>query len=126
MSKLEQLKIVAQILATVAVPLVIALVGHWFSSAIKQKELGLQYTKLAVQVLSSEPTRTAEDRAFRQWAIDVLEEYSGVTFPRSQGVDLFGYQLAIRQLAEHPGIAGAVTDNDDIARQAVREGESDE
>ena len=114
---LEKARIIAQIVATVALPVVIALVGHWFSSAMKQKELGLQYTKLVVQILSSDPSGAAEGRAFRQWAIDVLEEYSGVAFPSSQGGDLLRYQLRI---------AGAVTDSSDIARQAAREGESDE
>lgn len=135
MSKLEQVKIVAQTLATVAVPLVIALVGHWFSSAMKQKELGFQYTTLAVQVLSSDPTGAAEDRAIRQWAIDVLEEYSGGAFPSSPGGDLLRYQWfatgeAAKILAKQPDIADVVTGSSDVAKaaaqQASREGESDE
>ncbi|MBN1347810.1 hypothetical protein JXJ21_00215 [candidate division KSB1 bacterium] len=72
----EKLKSVSALLASVLVPIVLGLVGHWYSGALKQVDANLRYSELAIDILKRSPTET--DAAIREWAIDVIDSYSGI------------------------------------------------
>ena len=66
----EQFKILASLL----VPLMIALVGHWYTSALKEKDIQSKYVEIAISILNSEPNEST--RNLRKWAVDIINEYS--------------------------------------------------
>jgi Pentapeptide repeats (8 copies) len=56
---------------------VLALVGHGYTSAMKESENRVKYTELAISILKDKPTSETKD--VRAWAIDVVNQYSGVS-----------------------------------------------
>lgn len=63
-------------IATILMPFVIALVGHLYTSSLKEREINLQFVELSIGILSEEPT--PENKNLRGWAIDVINEHSDV------------------------------------------------
>lgn len=72
----EKIKIITSILATIAVPVVVLLVGKSIESSIKERELSVKYIELAVSVLKDEPT--PETNNLRQWSIDIINKYASI------------------------------------------------
>ncbi len=74
----ERAKAVSSIASAVVIPVVLLWVGDNFSKAIKERELQGKFVELAVQILREEPSKQAN--GLRDWATEVLNEYSGVPF----------------------------------------------
>ena len=74
----ERAKSAATILSAIAIPVVVAIVGNSFSSAMKEREVQGKFVELAVQILREEPTK--QDAGLRSWATTILNDYSGVPF----------------------------------------------
>jgi hypothetical protein len=72
MDKWEKIKIII----TALIPVVIALVGHWYSQALKEREVQARFVELGVSILQTPPSE--ESKNLRQWAIKVLDKYSGI------------------------------------------------
>lgn len=72
----EKLKIVGSLIATLGIPLALALVANSFSKDQKELEIGVKYVELATQILREEPTQ--ESRGLRSWAVSVIDHYSRV------------------------------------------------
>ena len=72
----EGLKAISAFLAATIIPITIAITGHVFSKAIKERELQGKFVELAVDILKSEPT--ADNRNIRKWATQVIDKYSGI------------------------------------------------
>ena len=62
--------------SAIAVPIIIAIVGNNYTSSIKDRELRIEYVRIAVDILGSEPTDT--NRPIRGWAVDVINSNSDV------------------------------------------------
>ena len=74
--KLEQL---SRILAAILIPVILAIVGNWYTSAIKQRELDARFAEVALGILARPPTGTdAADRSVREWAARLVSRYSGL------------------------------------------------
>lgn len=69
-----------EIVAKVALPLAIALVGFFLNSGLKERELRAQYVSLAIDLLQH-PDTTAEGAALQQWAAAVVEDMAPVKMP---------------------------------------------
>ncbi len=93
-----RLSALAGIVAAVLVPLAIALFGHFYGAALKERELQGQFVALAVAILR-EPPQSDTTRALRGWAIDVVNRYSGVTLPETLRMQLES-QIALPTTAE--------------------------
>ena len=65
-----------KILSAILVPATIALVGHWYTNAISEREVRAKFVELGVSILQAPPTHASTN--LRIWATDVLNEYSGV------------------------------------------------
>ncbi|MCB1757777.1 MAG: hypothetical protein KDJ38_19815 [Gammaproteobacteria bacterium] len=65
-----------KILSAVLVPAAIALVGHWYTSAISEREVQAKFVELGVSILQAPPAKETEN--LRTWATEVLNRYSGV------------------------------------------------
>lgn len=73
---------ISSILSAVAIPVV----GYWVSSALKGKEIEGRFVELAVNILKTEPTES--QRSLREWATDVINNYSGVRLSKEASADL--------------------------------------
>lgn len=72
----EILHSLAPMVASIAVPLVIAWVGATYNSSIKESENRIRYVELAIAQLRSSPT--PETAALREWAMELLDSQSPV------------------------------------------------
>jgi len=62
--------------ASLAVPIVIAIIGNAYTDAQKHSEVSVRYVELATSILKSPPTE--ENKALRTWAVEVLDATSPV------------------------------------------------
>lgn len=75
-----------KVLSALLVPLTIALVGHWYTAAISEREVQAKFVELGVSILQAPPTDGTKN--LRTWAIDVLNKYSGVPIDEATKKDL--------------------------------------
>lgn len=67
---------IAKIISVAAVAPTVALVGYLLSADVKVQEVEVKYVELAVGILKEPKDKT--EPSVRQWAIDIVNEYSGV------------------------------------------------
>lgn len=72
----DKLTATSALLASVLVPIAVAVVGNAYTSALKESETRLKYTEIAVAILKERPLPDTQN--VRGWAVDVLNKYSGV------------------------------------------------
>jgi hypothetical protein len=109
----ERISKVANMLAIVAIPVVLGVYGNVVSQSIKDKELGLAYVELAVSILVDDPVDGSEDdKALRRWASDILGEYSGVTLTAQAQNALLNRQLPSRLLLSPEALNTLAVDRD--------------
>lgn len=65
-----------QIVAAVAVPLVVALLGWWFQTSWKEREIGRDYVKLAADILAAKDVPPA----LCDWASEIIRATSPIPF----------------------------------------------
>lgn len=75
----ELLDVLARLVASIAIPVVIALVGSAYNASIKDAENRVRYVELAVAQLRASPT--PETAALRSWAVDLLDSQAPVKLP---------------------------------------------
>jgi len=68
-----------QILANCIALVLLGILGTFFESSFKSRELNLKYISLAVEVLRLKPEATPTN--LRKWAIDIVNRYSSVPLP---------------------------------------------
>ena len=83
---LQEFYTVAKILALIAVPIAVAIISTQVSKRLKVSEISAQYVSLAIEILrqpSLGRTESDDDNtsSLRDWAIQVLAEYSPVSVP---------------------------------------------
>jgi hypothetical protein len=68
-----------KISAFVAIPVLVAFFGSLTNTAIKDKDVGARMVEIAVGILKEDPKKeNKETPSLRQWAIDIIKEYSEV------------------------------------------------
>lgn len=73
------LKIVAVAVSAVAIPVILAVVGNSLNVSLKDKDVRLRTVELAIGILREDPKNAnRETKALRLWAMDVIDNYSGV------------------------------------------------
>ncbi len=72
--------------SAILLPIVLLIVGNGYTSAFKERELQGKFVELAVSILSQEPR--PESRNLRDWATQVINQYSGVPLSPKTRQDL--------------------------------------
>lgn len=67
--------------AAILIPILVVWLGNKLSSTFKEKEIRLKYIEMAIDVLKEKPED--KDLDIRQWAIDVISEYSEIEIPKT-------------------------------------------
>jgi hypothetical protein len=94
----EKAKVVSAIIASVFIPLALALSGNWYSKSLKEKEVQARYIELAIGILMKEPTR--ENEQIRKWAVDTINHYSDVPIQRDAMEELLHQELRTNERAK--------------------------
>ena len=87
----EKAKILSVIVASVFIPLAVALSGNWYAKSLKEKDTQARYIELAIGILMKEPT--PENEQIRKWAIDTINHYSEVPIQEPARQELLEQQL---------------------------------
>lgn len=72
----DKIQVIGVSLLSVLIPLAVAFVGNEYAAAIKGSENKVKYTEIAVKILNGTPTDG--NKSIRDWAIAILNLYSGV------------------------------------------------
>jgi hypothetical protein len=75
---LTKIQSIAAIASSVAIPIVIALVGWWVQSSISTEGIKKDYVQMAIGILKD--TEKQKDEEMRKWAVSVLDKNSPVPF----------------------------------------------
>jgi hypothetical protein len=82
-SMLQKGLAIAAVITAIAVPLVTTFIASKFAAAGARREANVRLVEMAVSILQEEPKPKAVD--IRSWAMDVLDEYSGIKLnPRAR------------------------------------------
>jgi hypothetical protein len=93
----DKLQVTAVSTAAVAVPVALALIGYEFNSAIKDKDVRVKTVEIAINVLIQDP-QTIKTPHLRDWAINVVDRYSGIQLEKAATEELKGTRLPWRLL----------------------------
>ena len=97
----EILHSLAPMVASIAVPLVIAWVAATYNASIKDSENRLRYVELAIAQLRTPPT--PETAALREWAVELLDSQSPVKLSTAAKAQLKSGALPLVISATAPG-----------------------
>jgi len=75
---LGKIQVVTNILAAIAIPLLIAIFGWKVQSEISNQSVNKDYVKMALDILNDKQQNN--DRELRRWAIDILDKNSPIPF----------------------------------------------
>lgn len=73
---LEWTKTLSTAVASILVPLAVAVVGNSLTQAINKREVEQNFVELAIEILQAEPSDETEN--LRVWATKIIDKYSGV------------------------------------------------
>ena len=82
----QKMRVVSTMLASILIPLVIALVSQSFAATLKQNEIGVRYIEMAVGILRAPPEPATNH--VRTWAIDVINYHSEVPLSEEVLIEL--------------------------------------
>lgn len=85
---LTSVQAVATIVATIAVPIILAILGNRLTDNMKARDAKLRTTELAIAILRDDPKSSPETPSLRQWAVNVIDDLSGVPFPEGAKKEL--------------------------------------
>ncbi len=88
---IDNLAKLSPFIASVLIPLAIALIGNWISLSIKDKENGIKMIEIASAILESNPEPEKEN--MRKWAISVINKHSSVPIPDDLNKDFLSFRL---------------------------------
>lgn len=88
----QKVQVLSIIIASLAVPIIVAIVGNSYSNAQKQRDIGARYVEIAAEILRSEPAK--ESKALRSWAISVVDYFAPIKFSAEATDELETIQIA--------------------------------
>ena len=86
-------RIVAGAAGVVAIPVVLGIVGFEVNLSLKERDVRLRTVELAVGILQENPQASPETPVLREWAMDVIDNYSGVPLPKDARSELLSKPL---------------------------------
>ena len=103
MGLLSTIQTIATIASSVIIPIVIAFVGHRYTSALKQREIESKYIELCMTILKEDPT--VENARVRRWAVKVVNLYSPIKLNEKDEEEILAYKIQSDiQQREHENI----------------------
>lgn len=78
--KLERIQSIASICSSIAIPLVLAVMGYFVQKQFAEEGLKKDYVSIAVEILNGDPLKQEPD--LRQWAVNMLDSNSPIPFSK--------------------------------------------
>lgn len=72
----DKIQSLSTIIATIVIPVVVTVLGNGITKAVRDAEIRAKYTELAIGILQRPPVDGDAD--VRGWAVEVVQEHSGV------------------------------------------------
>lgn len=92
-SSLGRWQAIASIIGSLAVPLILAVLGFYVQKGLSSADLQRGYVEIATGILKEDPE--AQDKALRAWAVEILEKNSPVPFTQQLRNSLATEQVLI-------------------------------
>ena len=89
----QKAQVVAVVMASLAVPVVLAIIGNAYATAQKEAERNVRYVELAVDILKTPPRK--QGAQMRGWAIQILDRFSPVSLSSPAKESLATTQLQV-------------------------------
>ncbi|MEB3231175.1 MAG: hypothetical protein VKJ64_09205 [Leptolyngbyaceae bacterium] len=105
----QKVQILSNLIASILIPTVIAIVGNVVNTSLKDQELKLSYIQLATAILNEKPT--SENQNLRQWAVDIVNYYSVVALPEAAQRELKSVPLILEEQDDLLGEAYALEED---------------
>lgn len=114
---LQKWQAVADIVAKLAVPIALAVVSYMVTASMKEQDVRVKMTEVALDILKEEPNpkATEADEALRRWAVDLIGEYSSAKLPQS-----VRDQLAAKAFPTGHSTVGSLVDGPDVRQLLSR------
>lgn len=77
-SKLERWKSISFIVSSIAIPIVLAIVGYYIQKQLSEEGLKKDYVSIAASILKENPTN--QEPELRKWAVTMLDSNSPISF----------------------------------------------
>ncbi len=97
--KLERIQSIASICSSIAIPLVLAVIGYFVQRQFADEGLKKDYVSIAAGILKDDPSKQEPD--LRKWAVNVLDSNSPIPFSK-QAKD--GLLKGVPVIVAGPGI----------------------
>ena len=75
---LDRIEQVAKVIALIAIPIAVTIAPLLFSSSNKNKELALEYTRLAISIIEKNRELGDPANSLRRWAVNILDTSSPI------------------------------------------------
>ena len=91
----QKMRVASTMVASIVIPLVLALVGQSYTAALKQNEIGARYVDMAITILKEPPG--PENTGLRRWAIGVINYNSQVplTAEASRELEAVAFEASV-------------------------------
>ena len=100
--KLERIESIASICSSIAIPLVLAVMGYFVQKQFAEEGLKKDYVSIAAGILKDDPSKQEPD--LRQWAVNVLDSNSPIPFSKQAKDGL------LKGIVAGPGIPPPISD----------------
>lgn len=100
--KLERIQSIASICSSIAIPLVLAVMGYFVQKQFAEEGLKKDYVSIAAGILKDDPSKQEPD--LRQWAVNVLDSNSPIPFSKQAKDGL------LKGIVAGPGIPPPISD----------------
>ena len=92
----EKAKILSMVISFILIPIVVVLIGNWYTTTLRIRELDVRYVEIAIKILMTEPKKETE--AVRLWAVDIINEHSQVKISREARRQILDNKLDISNI----------------------------
>jgi hypothetical protein len=111
--------------AALIIPVVLGVTGYYLSIILKNREAQTKMVELAIDLLKVDPKPTNEDKALRNWAMDVIDKYSEVKLPAEVRSNLQSQPLEVASPLEGSATAPALKALNRLKNRSLLPNESD-
>lgn len=78
----------AAVIAAVAIPIIVAYLGNEINLSLKSSDVKMRTVELAISILRDDPKENDQSKTLREWAMDVIDKYSGIPLPEAARKEL--------------------------------------
>jgi hypothetical protein len=89
----DKAQILAAVVGSLAIPVVLVILGHSLSQSVRRGESDARLVELALDILRQDPKATNEIAGLRQWAIERVANTLSLSIPPESARDLEGKRL---------------------------------